>query len=438
MEFLGPRHVCLTLGSTCHELRNLSQSNSLWKIFWGKRCLIDWDMVSVSRDGDDDIGVESDNPNATSPHSAAMVFRHAMNATNLIIAPIRSIEPDNKCNNDIDIDAMIPDDDGTISLYRAYIDQHISMKESNLRVKLPPLSDTQIDTMNQLELRHRTCTQTWPGQLSLLHDDVVGPAHNNRLVTCQKSAVVWCDHPNCNIARCGAQGCVRSYRFASRMREEEINIPRVHIIRHNSMGGRICRCCSNRNYDRLSFVQCSWCRVRFCSEHVYSRNNGYYYQRNNKHGRGQLLKQKRSHPWYNCDECDLSSCPDCISQVFLTSPPNMDGCGVVTAGKVCRRTVCPQCMWYVGRKKQGSNTTTVSMATGNVPGGDYSKMNRTEICTVRGMDLLLASKNTSVSVYNNLECWDEFDTCCSKCLRHVDFRWRELTQVQDSFHGFMP
>ena len=432
MEFLGPRHVCLTLGSTCHELRNLSQSNSLWRIFCGTRCLIDSDMVSVSRDGDDDIGVE----NATSPHSAAMVFRHAMNATNLIIAPIRSIETDNKCNNDIDIDAMIPDDDGTISLYRAYIDQHISIKESNLRVKLPPLSDIQIDTMNQLELMHRTCTQTWPGQLSLLHDDIVDPHSNtnSRLVTCQKSAVVWCDHPNCNIARCGVQGCVRSYRFASPMREEDINIPRVHNGGgDNSMGGRIGRDCSDRNYDMLSFVQCSWCRVQFCLEHVYSRTNGYYYQKEAKHhGRGQRL-----HPWYKCEECNLSSCPDCISQVFLTSPPNMDGCGVVTAGKVCHRAVCPQCIWYVGRKKHGSNNTA-SMLTGNVPGGDYSKLNRTEIYTVRGIDLQLASKNTSDNGHNNLECWDEFETCCSKCLRHVDFRWRELTQVQDSFHGFMP
>ena len=34
--------------------------------------------------------------------------------------------------------------------------------------------------------------------------------------------------------------------------------------------------------------------------------------------------------------------------------------------------------------------------------------------------------------------WEECETCCSKCLRHVEFRWRELAQVQESFLGFMP
>lgn len=418
MECLGPRHVCLGLGSTCHELRKISQSDSLWKVFWGARSLLD--SEKVLRGGDSDF--DSDNTDAIGPHDAAMVFRHAMHTMNMsckIIPPSQSKQTNG--DND-DVHAINSHSGGTMSIYQAYIIQHISMKESNFRV------EATLEDPFPSKLIHRMCTQTWPGQLSLLHADTHNINNNNRLETCQKSAVVWCDHPHCHHARCGIEGCLRSYRFALPMRDDESNNPSQYTGPDVPMA-RIGRECSERNYDVLSFVWCSWCHVSFCWEHVYSRRNGYYEQeqRSNKSGSSTGAQTKRCIPWYKCEECNLSSCPDCVSQVFLTSPPNMDGCGVVTAGKRCRRTVCPQCMWYVGRKKQGSKNSN-SILSGNVPGGDYTRLCKTEICTVRGMDLL-SSNNT---------CWDEFETCCSKCLRHVDFRWRELTRVQDSFLGFMP
>eukprot|EP00985_Skeletonema_marinoi_P002425 scaffold1019_cov97-Skeletonema_marinoi.AAC.3 len=39
LEFLGPRSTCLTIGSTNRSLRQLSQNDSLWRIFWMRRCL---------------------------------------------------------------------------------------------------------------------------------------------------------------------------------------------------------------------------------------------------------------------------------------------------------------------------------------------------------------------------------------------------------------
>jgi len=449
MEFLGPRHVCLGLGSTCHELRLLSQRDSLWKVFWEARCLFNSEPASSGGGDTDD---ENDNTDAIGPHGAAMVFRHAMHTMKLTCTtakPTTTTAAMRKYNEDINVFAIKSDDD-TISLYRAYIQQHTAMKQSNLRVEIPasttttnfgvahqiPPQQPSLDkhvTIEQAKLVPRTCTQTWPGQLSLIdaHANVEDQNNNNPnnrgVVTCRNSAVVWCDHPRCHYARCGEQGCLRSYRFA---------LPVRWYYDHSVLEsyGRIE--CSERSYDNLSFVQCSWCRVSFCAEHAYSAEWVLFTtrkgQRNDEDEREDNGGRIRNPTWYKCDECNVSSCPDCISQVFLTSLPNMNGCRVVTAGKVCHRTVCPQCIWYVGRKKLSNQ----SMLTGNVPGGDYSKIAKSEICTVRGIDLRV-SNSSKEQTAGNLE-WDEYETCCSKCLRHVDFRWRELAQVRDSFHGFMP
>ena len=166
--------------------------------------------------------------------------------------------------------------------------------------------------------------------------------------------------------------------------------------------------CSERNYDMTSFVKCSWCSVSCCNEHIdimHQNRNGV----------------KGNEPWYKCDECNLSSCPDCVSQVFL-SPPDMDGCKVVTAGKTCHRVVCNKCIWYVGKKKLD--------IVQNIPGGDYSRFgNFAEIITVKGSELLKMDEPID---------FGEVETCCARCLRHVEFRWKELVQITNSFGGFMP
>ena len=40
MEFLGPRHARVGIGSTCRYLRRLSGDDSLWVAFWEDRCLL--------------------------------------------------------------------------------------------------------------------------------------------------------------------------------------------------------------------------------------------------------------------------------------------------------------------------------------------------------------------------------------------------------------
>ena len=102
----------------------------------------------------------------------------------------------------------------------------------------------------------------------------------------------------------------------------------------------------------------------------------------------------------------------------------MKGCNVVTAGNTCRRTMCTQCTWYVGKKKQPSISR-------NIPGGNYKQdTSEADIVTIKGSEL---SKEEN----NKLE-WEEVETCCSKCLRHVEFRLKELEQMNLGFGGLMP
>ena len=365
MEYLGPRHVCIGIGSTCHHLRQLSKSDSLWKIFWSVRCGGD----PTKLNGDTGINMI---------HRAAFSFRCATFDMGLLdIFEQSSTKKEQQASIKVvdkeDEDTSKSKDNNT--LYLAYIQQHTSMKLANLRAER---------RSNVYVLKPRLCSQTWPGQLSLVADN-----EQNTSITCLNPAEAWCDYSQCTHARCGPQGCLRCYRF----------LPRDYAL-------GVAGLCSERNYDMLSFVKCSWCSVSFCSEHVGTRK-GYF--------------EQRGKTWYTCDECQLSSCPDCVSQVFH-SPTDMNGCGVVTAGKSCRRKICKQCKWYVGKQKAQS----IAM---NIPGGDYTHPSET-VTTTKGSD-------TSKQGENEIE-WEEVETCCSKCLRHVEFRVKELQQMQESFGGLMP
>jgi len=373
-QYLGPRHV-FGIGSTNHKLRQISKSDALWKGFWEIRCL----YTSRRKPSD-----ESSNDNTTiddNVHKAAYVFRHAifwMNLRDKLQRPADITATIQNNNAKIENHTAIDSSDDH-ELYKAYIQKHTSMKLSNLRVE-PFGRQLNTDKLGQSNLRAPLCNQTWPGQLSLAMNNPVG---NNTRITCLNPAEAWCDYPSCSQARCGPQGCLRCYRF----------LPRDYAL---SATGQIQRECSDRNYNSLSFVKCSWCSVSYCSHHLAD--------------------------WYKCDECNLQSCRDCISQVFQ-SPPDMKGCNVVTAGDTCRRMICAQCTWYVGKKKQQNINR-------NIPGGNYKQASEADIVTIKGSELITKEGN-------KLE-WEEVDTCCSKCLRHVEFRLKELEQMNLGFGGLMP
>eukprot|EP00579_Thalassiosira_antarctica_P024958 CAMPEP_0202014728 /NCGR_PEP_ID=MMETSP0905-20130828/29965_1 /ASSEMBLY_ACC=CAM_ASM_000554 /TAXON_ID=420261 /ORGANISM="Thalassiosira antarctica, Strain CCMP982" /LENGTH=393 /DNA_ID=CAMNT_0048574709 /DNA_START=96 /DNA_END=1274 /DNA_ORIENTATION=+ len=377
MEFLGPRHTCIGIGATCQDLRQLSQCNSLWRVFWETRCLFP----------EQEERNPSDESCGATVHKAASVFRHAIHEMDLTDKIHASCMKNKSANRPISEEDQSEAEEESTVLYSAYIQKHSMMKLTNLRVE--PFAPRQLKNNNEIEqssnLESPLCSQTWPGQASLVDN----PNNmRNRVVTCQKSADGWCDHPTCKQARCGPKGCLRAYRFL---------LPDYSL----SASGGLVRECSERNYDYITFVKCSWCSVSFCNEHV----DRYY-------------KQTKDRPtgrsWYNCDECQLSSCPDCVSQVF-PSPPDMNGCRVVTAGRPCRRNVCTKCIWYVGKEKQ---RTTVG-----IPGGDYAQSGEeSEIITVKGAEATAGRDGQE---------WEEVETACSKCLRHVEFRWKELEQVQD-------
>ena len=366
MEFLGPRHTCLGLGASCRAFRRLSRSNSLWVAFWKTRCL----YPHEERCSGDDHAV----------HKAALVFRHAIHDMELgdkICAP--RVQPQNGGKR-----GEPPSESGEdlALLCSAYIQQHCMMKLAQLRLD-PFGRRLGTEDVRRSNLKRPSCTQTWPGQLSdVVGDNLPGERHYlGYRVTCANPAEAWCDHPACDRARCGPGGCLRCYRFA----------PRDYGA---SVSRRPFRECSERSYDFVAFVKCSFCCVSFCNQHVES--------------------------WHKCDECQLSSCPDCASQVFSYFP-DVERCKVVTAGKECGRTVCTECSWLVGKKKR--------VVTDNIPGGDVNQGRQAEIITAkRG-----AAKREP-------QAWEEVEMCCSKCVRHVEFRLRELAQVQDAFGlwGIMP
>jgi hypothetical protein len=304
-------------------------------------------------------------------------------------------------------------------LYQAYITTHTMMKHTNVRVEAygRRIAVTKCDIVGRTNLIPPPCTQTWPGRLShggREHADEVGIGGGGRdgggllqrstLITCLNPSKAWCDDPKCNTARCGLEGCLRYYRFS----------PADYYLRVID--------------PKTTFVKCSWCNVSFCNLHGGEDANGsdgYYYKRRPRKC-DQKCNNSSGRLWYQCDECNLSSCPDCVSQVFLTPIDCTEegSCRVVTAGIACNRKLCSKCVWYVGRKRQQPITT------GNVPGGVYRQSS--DIVTVRGVESPLHS-----IVERPIE-WEDFEKCCSKCLRHVEFRWKELTAMQDSFRGFMP
>ncbi|KAL7491686.1 hypothetical protein ACHAWT_001096, partial [Skeletonema menzelii] len=251
--------------------------------------------------------------------------------------------------------------------------------------------------------------------------------NRNNTVTCLNSAETWCDHPTCKQARCGPQGCLRCYRFlpppVQRLQQQQQQQVRGNRISGDLDGpGDILgawRECTERNYDLVSFVKCGWCSVSLCNEHIDIYNNTT--TDGNYNGNRRRYKSGGEAIWHKCDECNLSSCPQCISQVFPIQPPQM--CHVVTAGKKCGRQICTNCIWAVG--KEGGD----SYVCNNIPGGKISNDESSEVVSIRARD---------EDGRRRIALLKEKEMCCSKCLRHVEFRWRELSAVLDMFGGLIP
>lgn len=373
------------------------------------------------------ISADDDDGCDRAVHKAALTFRHAIHSLNLQHKLFASTDD-------------IIDTTTSSSLYARYIQTHSMMKLTNLRpVKQLTTSDyddgqEQDDNVvqNNYQLCQQLCTQTWPGQLSLLNERLLQPNNNNNdatntnnTVTCLNSADIWCDHPTCNQARCGPQGCLRCYRFlpppVQHLHHQQQQRQQQQLGRNRMAGdldgpGDILgawRECTERNYDLVSFVRCGWCFVSLCNEHIDIYNN--QKRRNSSSGRKEAV-------WYKCDECNLSSCPKCISQVFPMQPPQM--CLVVTAGKRCGRHICSNCIWAVG--KEGDDCGDVSH---NIPGGKISNDDSSQVVSIRARD---------EDGRRRIQLLKEKEVCCSKCLRHVEFRWRELSAVLDMFGGLVP
>ena len=339
LALLGPKRS-VSLGSTCQSIRTYYKSDALWKTFFNSRAFHDRDITAEV-------------------HKAAWMWRHELQVID-----------------------RISQDEGENIYFKAYAQKHISMRLTNLRLEGRHDSDRFPRYLPQLSTRQQLCTQTWPGQLSLVMDDAIG-SDANRIV-CHNSAEAWCDHPSCNEARCGPQGCLRCYRF----------LPRDYSLSANRLA--VSSECSQRNYDCVRFYKCSWCSVSFCEQHC----DRFY--------------QEGSY-WFKCDECGVQSCPDCWDQLFLEQP-DFGGCQVVTAGERCRRRTCPECTWNVGLKASTESECPI-------PGGVIRQ--ESEIISIKGND---AASTRLVEV----------EKCCSKCLRHVQFRRNEMDQIAKSFGGLIP
>ena len=426
----------------------MSQCDSLWKIFWEARCLFRLqDATKKEKTSEESLiaklSMEYDkDSHSLTVHGAALVFRHAIVSMNL--CPLKKTNQSNneKANafkSETDATNQSEHQSGEYSarrctLFSAYVQTHCMMKLTNLRV-FPSSKRNFIFGINtsfsnekyflktcvqleNAELCQQLCTQSWPGRLSdvsqfvnstvnenrnisittatfdnFSFSRVIPNSYNNNInnVQCLNPAEVWCDYPGCNQARCGAQGCLRCYRF----------LPTHGIRDTDDIGGRTLQGeCSERNYDLLTFVKCSWCSVSFCNEHV----NTYFIERN------WCVKH-----WFQCEDCRLSACPDCVSQVFTTLP-YVKGCQVVTCGKMCGRVICKDCAWYVGWRKQSSHDENKESSTNDI--------------------LHLVSQQGMANRVK--EDMGDFEPCCSKCHGKVESRIREMVIVQESFGGFMP
>lgn len=186
-QYLGPRHVCIGIGSTNHKLRQISQSDALWKVFWEMRCLYYHHTSSIKSSHDDELFSDNTTIDDT-VHKAAYVFRHAifwMNLRNKLQRPADISATIQNNNAKIESNTAIDSSDDQ-ELYKAYIQKHTSMKLSNLRVD-PFGRQLHTDKLGQSNLRAPLCNQTWPGQLSLAMNNPVG----NTSITCLNLAEAW-------------------------------------------------------------------------------------------------------------------------------------------------------------------------------------------------------------------------------------------------------
>ena len=378
-------------------------------------------------------------------HRAALTFRHAIHSLGFQSKFLASHHDDygsTDNNNGDDNDKTISKPTSTTtSLYEGYIQTHTMMKLTNLRAK------TLHDNSSPLQLCQQSCTQTWPGQLSLVDNNNDDEVAHNTVVTCLNSAEVWCDHPSCKHARCGPNGlCLRAYRFLPSSsvvvgphNNRQRDVRRTNVGDLNGPGDingtwrqrqqqhAHATTTTNDWNTNLSFVKCNWCSVSYCNEHIADYRK-----------------------WYKCDECELSSCLQCTSQVFPTTTmmyyPPIQICNVMTAGKKCGRRICSNCIWFVGKECTSSSSSS-QQEESVIPGGKVITDYNVVSIKARGDDVNNDEKrssgggggsNSSVSNRERIQQLIEKEMCCSKCLRHVEFRWRELSVVIDMFDGFVP
>ena len=272
LVLLGPKWS-VSLGSTCRGLRKNYKCDPVWAEFFMSRALNGRDSTAV--------------------HKAAWMWRrelqiipnNAINGTDKVVSEA-SCQPR-------EVDQVNQPSRGENIYFKAYVQKHMSMRLTNLRLEGRHDSERFPKYMSQLSTRQQLCSQSWPGQLSLVMDDAIGGDAN--LVVCHNSAEAWCDHPSCYEARCGPQGCLRCYRF----------LPRDYSLSANRLA--VSSECSERNYDCIRFYKCSWCSVSFCQQHC-----DRFYQEGRQ---GSSVMS-----WFKCDECGVQSCPDCSDQLFLERP----------------------------------------------------------------------------------------------------------------------
>ena len=405
MLLLGPRQVCLGIGATCHRLRDIAKDDmvrgmsnlsmhlslytinhtiisvcaliflmlifhvlfqniiKLWKEFSQRRCMIDVPDDSGTNSVAHAASAKIDDFEEEECHEAAKMFKKSY------YDMLNVADGTTYSSSNLTIGTSVSHEN-LYSFYTAYVHAHRLVKTTNLRL------DKQNDS------RQKFCTQTWPR--SLCNRDDINRFNNDyasHTVTCLNPAEVWCDYPSCEEARCGRKGCLRCYRF----------LPRDYTL---SANGMIVGRQSERSYDLVSFVKCSWCSVSFCNKHVVSNFQTF-------------RDSDKEQNWYHCDVCEVSSCPDCVSQVFLRTP-DMRGCPTITSGRVCGRKTCKDCVWYVVKSKTAGRGSEVVAKQGGAIGG------------IEKVD------------------WTSIEECCPTCVARVKKRMEEMQLLQESFMGFMP
>ncbi|EJK59114.1 hypothetical protein THAOC_20703, partial [Thalassiosira oceanica] len=174
----------------------------------------------------------------TAVHKAAWMWRHELQAiSNNASDGTEEVVSEASCQP-TGVDRLGQKEDENI-YFNAYVQKHISMRLTNLRLEGRHDSDRFPKYLSRLSTRQQLCTQAWPGSLSLATDDAVGSDAN--LVVCHNSAEAWCDHPSCYEARCGPEGCLRCYRF----------LPRDYTLSANRLA--VSSECSERNHDCIRF-----------------------------------------------------------------------------------------------------------------------------------------------------------------------------------------